>query len=76
MKQNKNLEELRMELADLQRNNFRLSAHYTPVYDGENKKWYILMHSPSSNYGNDCDDAKTEIVAYQKAIMWMKREMR
>ena len=72
----KDLNALRKELLEMQQANLKLSAHYTPVYDTEKNKWYILMHNPGVRSGNDCDDAKTEDVAYKKAISWMKKEIK
>lgn len=70
----KDLKTLQEELSILKKDNPRLSAHYSPVPDGN--RWLILMHKPEENFGHDCDDAKQEDVAYNKAISWMKKEIK
>lgn len=69
------LNTLKRELFNLQMNNPKLSAHYSPVYDKESGKWYVIMHNPGETKGNDWDDAKQEEVAYKKSIFWMKKEI-
>lgn len=76
IKMKNDLELLKKELLNLQRDNPRLAVHYTPVYDNKHEKWHIIMHRIGSTSGSDCDDAKQEIVAYKKAISWMKKEIK